>query len=271
MCNTLQHTATHCITLQHIATHCSTLQHTATHRNTLQHTATHRNSPEHSRSRSHTHTLTLSHSHSQTLTLTLSPLHSHTVTLSPHNHTLTLSHSHTLTLTLSHSPSNRREIGRSVVRGCRILDHLLQRYFSYLHVSFYINRAHFDMCRSLLFVGAGSSIIYCNGTFRYWKVLSTCVTRKGLFFRKKLQWHFPLFIAMALSVIYCNGTFRCFQRASHEKGFFSISRDFLTCVGLFCSWVQDPRSFIAMALFTFVCFFSCVSHEKGCFLFVGPF
>jgi len=60
-CNTLQHTATHCLsqvcinvscrTLQHTATHClsqvcinvsrRTLQHTATHCNTLQHTATH--------------------------------------------------------------------------------------------------------------------------------------------------------------------------------------------------------------------------------------
>ena len=35
MCNTLQHTATHCIILQHTATHCNTLQHTATHCNTL--------------------------------------------------------------------------------------------------------------------------------------------------------------------------------------------------------------------------------------------
>jgi len=62
-CNTLQHTATHCIRssntahllnityswhtknmcITHAATHCNTLQHTATHCNTLQHTATHCN------------------------------------------------------------------------------------------------------------------------------------------------------------------------------------------------------------------------------------
>ena len=43
LCNTLQHTATHCNTLQHTATHCNTLQHTATHCNTPQHIATHCN------------------------------------------------------------------------------------------------------------------------------------------------------------------------------------------------------------------------------------
>ena len=47
LCNTLQHTiASSCSTLQHTATHCNTLQHTATHCNTLQHTAT-QNSDDH--------------------------------------------------------------------------------------------------------------------------------------------------------------------------------------------------------------------------------
>jgi len=48
-CNTLQHTATHCIiTLQHTATHCNTLQHTATHYIiTLEHTRTHWNTLQH--------------------------------------------------------------------------------------------------------------------------------------------------------------------------------------------------------------------------------
>ena len=40
LCNTLQHTATHC-KLQHTAKHCNRLQHTATHCNTLRRTATH--------------------------------------------------------------------------------------------------------------------------------------------------------------------------------------------------------------------------------------
>ena len=46
-CNTLQHTTTHFITLQQSATHCNTLQQSATHCNTLQHTATHYNALHH--------------------------------------------------------------------------------------------------------------------------------------------------------------------------------------------------------------------------------
>jgi len=41
-CSTLQHTATHCNTLQHNAQHCTTLHH-STYCTTLQHTATHCN------------------------------------------------------------------------------------------------------------------------------------------------------------------------------------------------------------------------------------
>ena len=47
VCNTLQHTATHCIRLQHTATHCNTLIKSNLHCNTLKHTTTHCNTLQH--------------------------------------------------------------------------------------------------------------------------------------------------------------------------------------------------------------------------------
>ena len=64
-CNTMHHTATHCITLQHIASHCNTLYHTSTHCITLQHIVSHCNTLYHTA----THCITLQHivSHCNTL------------------------------------------------------------------------------------------------------------------------------------------------------------------------------------------------------------
>jgi len=74
-CNTLQHTATHCISLQHTATHCNALQHTATHCNTLQRTASHCNILQHTA----THCNALQHTatHCNTLQHTCNTLATH--------------------------------------------------------------------------------------------------------------------------------------------------------------------------------------------------
>jgi len=93
-CNTLHHTATHCITLQHkqtfshgntlhhTATHCITLQHkqTFSHGNALHHTASHCIALQHKQTFSHCNTLHHTATHCSTLQHTAThsnrPLHS---------------------------------------------------------------------------------------------------------------------------------------------------------------------------------------------------